>query len=222
MTRKAPEPEHGATPDVLGCHTPDEPPAERVAVPVHPFRLSRRGITMNDRPRQLFRRSRIVLCVLVAVVPLAGCDDDSPTAPERSATIGPTSTATAIPTVTPTPTAGPLAVAEFSLVPTSSSFLHAFRVHVDVRETRGVPITVTSLGVASHGGGYTFPAREWASATLQLPAFGTGTLDHLVEHDADIPCDQGLLVGIEVWSPDGRTGTITHEFNCTTGYWPLG
>lgn len=171
---------------------------------------------MNER-RNGLGIARVVFGLLAALVPLAGCDGDSPTAPERVAAVPPTT----LPAATPTPTAGPLAVARFALVPaTSPGFQHAFTVHVDLTETRGVPVSVRALGVSSRGGGYTFPTREWSAATF-LPAFGVATLEHLVEHNGDIPCDQGLVVGVSIRSPDGRTGEILHEFGCGSSYWPL-
>jgi hypothetical protein len=174
---------------------------------------------MNDRGR-LSASARIAFCLFAALVPLGGCEGDGPTAPQVAAH-QPTRPPTAIPTATPTPTAGPLAIARFTLVPASSpGFQHAFRVRADLTETRGVGVSVTALGVSSRGGGYTFPTRE-GSGGAYLPAFGVATVEHLVEHNGDIPCEDGLVVGVGIRSPDGRTGQILHEFGCGDGYWPL-
>ncbi len=167
--------------------------------------------------RRISSTTVIACCPLAAVIPMGGCDGDTPTAPRRVVTIQPT----ALPTSTPTPTAGPLAVARFTLVPASFPGLqHAFRVRADLTETRGVGVSVTALGVSSRGGGYTFPILELIAGAY-LPAYGVATGEHLVGHNDDIPCDRGLLVGVHIESPDGRTGNLVHEFGCDEGYWPL-
>ena len=43
----------------------------------------------------------------------------------------------------------------------------------------------------------------------------------LVEDNADIACDAGLLVTLKIQSSDGLTALIDTQFDCTTGYWPL-
>ena len=163
-----------------------------------------------------FRRIRAALLFLAAFLPMAGCHDDGPTAARG---------VTPLPFVTPTPNTGPLAAMQVTLVPATSAeaYRHAFTVHIEVRETRGVPITAVYQGVYSSVGGYLFPEREsgviWQ---LPLPAFGSGTFDILVEHNEDVPCDAGLLVTLKIESEDGHAGLLDQHFDCTTGYWPLG
>jgi len=168
------------------------------------------------------RRIALLLPVLAALVPALGCDGDTPTAPPRAATAAVVATATAIPTATPTPLPGPLAAVEFTLVPAHSAFRHAFRVRFDVHETRGIPISVTPMSVGSRGGGYSFPNRESGFQDFQVDAFGSVSFNLLVEHGEDIPCSAGLFVGVNVESADGMKAEFRKEFNCTTGYWPLG
>ncbi len=178
---------------------------------------------MNDRRRQPFKSVQIVFCVLVAAVPLAGCNDDTPTAPERAATIGPRPTATAIPTATPTPLPGPLAAVEVTLAPETSrlGLPHAFAIHIDVRETRGVAISAVYRGVFS-GTNYNFPAWESGGGAISIAPFANSSLDVFVEHDHDIPCSTGIGVELEINASDGSTAHIEKLFDCTTGYWPLG
>lgn len=178
---------------------------------------------MNDRRRQPFRRVRIGFCVLVAVVPLAGCNDDTPTAPERAATIGPAPTVTASQTVTPTPLPGPLAEVQVTLAPETPrlGLRHAFAIHIDVRETRGVAISASYRGVGS-GADYNFPAWESGGGSVSIAPFASGSLDVFVEHDHDIPCETGIAVELEINASDGATARFDKHFDCTTGYWPLG
>jgi hypothetical protein len=204
----------------FGCVTPGGL-AKCVASPSTFLASLRRGITMNDRRRRLLRKGRIVFWVLAAVVPLAGCDRDTPTAPERAATVGATPTVTPLPTATPTPLPGPLAVVEFTLAPARSAYRHAFIVRIDVREARGIPIFVTPTGVWSRGGGYTFPERESGFQVFRVEAFESVTFDMLVEHNEDIPCSAGLFAGVNIESADGLRARFEKEFNCATGYWPL-
>jgi hypothetical protein len=162
------------------------------------------------------RCKALVFCVLTAVLPVGGCHDDGPTAARG---------VTPLPFATPTPNAGPLAAVQVTLAPATSAegYWHAFTVHIEVRETRGVPITAIYQGVSSSAGGYLFPERE-SSATWSLPlvAFGSGTFDVLVEHNDNIPCDAGLIVTLKIQSADGLMAFIDKRFDCTTGYWPLG
>lgn len=111
-----------------------------------------------------------------------------------------------------------------TLVPATSphGLRHAFTVHIETRETRGVPITVHYRGVRSSVGGYDFPAWERTPGDLHLPPFGIGTSDGLVEDDSDISCSDGLDVSVRINAADGKTADIVQYFNCTTGYWPLG
>ena len=178
---------------------------------------------MNDRRRQRFRRGRIVFCVLAAVGPLAGCDEDTPTGPPRAATVAAVPTATAIPTATPTPLPGPLAAVQVTLAPETSrlGLPHAFAIHIDVRETRGVAISATYRGVGSRAD-YNFPAWESGGGSVSIAPFASGSLDVFVEHDHDIPCSTGIAVELEINASDGSTAHIETLFDCTTGYWPLG
>jgi hypothetical protein len=171
-------------------------------------------------PRRLSRGGRIGWCVLAAVVPLAGCDGDTPTAPERAATVGASPTVTATPTATPTPLPGPLAVVQFALAPARSAYRHAFTVRFDVREARGIPIFVTPNGVWSRAS-YAFPEREGGFRDYRVGAFESVTFEIFVEHNEDIPCSAGLFVGVHVAADDGLSTQFEKEFNCTTGYWPL-
>jgi hypothetical protein len=178
---------------------------------------------MNERRRQPLKSLRIVFSVLVAVVPLAGCNDDTPTAPERAATIGPAPTVTASPTATPTPLPGPLAAVQIALAPETSrlGLPHAFAIHIDVRETRGVAISASYRGVFS-GANYNFPAWESGGGAVSIAPFASGSLEVFVEHDHDIPCETGIAVELEINASDGSTAHIEKHFDCTTGYWPLG
>ncbi len=171
-------------------------------------------MTEKHKPR---RRSWTALGLLISLGMLAACDGDTPTAPERA---GAVPTMTAIPTVTPTPLPGPLAVVEFALAPAHSGYRHAFTVRFDVREARGIPISVTPNGVWSPAS-YAFPQNESRSQDYQVGAFGSVTFEILVEHNEDIPCSAGLFVGVHIAADDGLSANFEKEFNCTTGYWPL-
>jgi hypothetical protein len=158
---------------------------------------------MNERSRWC-RSAKFAGLLLVAVIPLAGCGEGSPTAPS------------------PDPPAGPLAAVEVALAPATSpeGYRHAFYVYVTVRELRGVPIVV-SAGVNSRGADYNFPSQSTGPSALAIPAHGVGTMDVLVEHDSDLPCQAGLDVEVRVRAADGLTADFPTAFNCATGYWPL-
>lgn len=168
---------------------------------------------MNER-RRLSGMARVACCILAAVIPLGGCDGDTPTGPSRA--VPPSA-------LTPTPSAGPLAAVKVTLVPATSphGLRHAFTVHIEARETRGVPVTVDYLGLDSSGGGYDFPNWSTGPHNLPLSPFGIGTFDVLVEHDSAISCSDGLDVRLRIHTTDGKTADIVEHFNCTTGYWPL-
>lgn len=173
---------------------------------------------MNER-RKLFGGARVVLCLLVGAIPIVACDGDTPTGPARVATLRPTLPP---PAATPTPLPGPFATVDVSLLPATSpsGYRHAFTVRIEVRERRGTPIVARYRGVTSSIADYTFPWRESNIYDLNLPAFGAGTLEVLVEHGSDVPCSAGLDVWIQVLSA-GSTEDFFRSFNCGTGFWPL-
>ncbi len=150
-----------------------------------------------------FRSAKFAGCLLVAVLPLSGCGEDSPTGPSYN------------------PPAS-LAAVEVVLTPATSpeGYRYAFTVHVTVRELRGVPIVASYRGVTS-GTDYNFPIRESFPGPLAIPPSGVGTMDALVEHGSDVPCQTGLDVRVEIQAADGLTASIPTGFNCSTGYWPL-
>jgi hypothetical protein len=161
--------------------------------------------------------------VALAIALIAGACNDakSPTEPVASAA----------PTPTPSPAAGPLGIVRVTFVPSSSGSTPArasarsggrtFVVHVEVRETRGVGIFAQYDGLESPGLPYGSPSYESGIQKIRIPAGGVGATDVLVVTDADVPCSAGLTVFVRIWTDDGLIERVPNRFDCTTGYWPL-
>ena len=150
--------------------------------------------------------------VLVLALGFSACNQ-TPTEP--AAVVSPA------PTPTLAPASLPLATVHVTLTPASSTLRHGFRVHIEVREIRGIGISAIYWGVEAPGTSYSFPDMESGITDFRIEAGGVGTTDVLVEATEDVPCSAGLTVWVRIQSDDHLIANVPNRFNCTTGYWPL-